>query len=300
MKAVCKGAVTLLFSATFFASMPSSADAQSCSGPICSTSPPPSGSACRVYLSSDTGIGKYRPGQSEEPSGCYDPSQLYGIQGWHFYGEGGRKISRFAIEQTDEGLDFAFAGTQQNENVQGFVWLVPLPDGTEAQTVNATGCAGICRVSLGNMPPGSAFVLLGFDFERANADGTIRNLAVGPILRSPTGVGALTVDFRDAEFAYRARVNYALISSDDTTGQNSTGANYRGGGAALVGLSDMGDSVLSGFSFKFGNSGHLLEDVGLELGGLGYEVWFQGTENEADRRHPTNPFEWQVEYTILK
>ncbi len=293
------GAVAALLAAAVLATnLAGRASAQSCSGPICSA-PAPIGNACRVFLSSADGAGLVPAGQGDEPSGCYDPARAYGLQGWHFFSDEGRRVSRMGIRQTADGLSFSFADADGGEPASGYVWLVPLPEGTEPVAVNASGCAGICRVPLGPMPANATFVLTGFEFERSGADGAIQQLAVGPVLRSATGVGALTVDFRDAEFAYRANVYYALIPSDAVSAPSSTGGDYAGGSAALVGLSDVGDAVLSGFSFKFANGAHTLGDVGLELGGLGYEAWFQDSEDEANRRHPTHPFSWQADYIIL-
>jgi hypothetical protein len=272
--------------------------AQACSGPVCGA-PAPMGSACRVFMSASNGSGSYAPGASEEPAGCFDPARVYGLQGWHFRAEGGREVSNFSLRQTNTGLDFAFADINGGEEVKGYAWLVPLPVGTEPLTVTATGCAGICRVSLGPLPANSVFVLRGFNFERTGGEGAIQTVAVGPLLRSATGVGALTVDFRDIEFAYRANIDYALVPADAVTGPSSTGGAYSGGSAALVGLSNVGDAVLSGFSFKYGGGGHPLEEVGLELGGLGYEVWYQGPEAEENRRHPELPFDWEADYIIL-
>ena len=281
------------------AAFPIASAAQNCTGPSCSASSP-SGNACRVSFDSASGSGIYDGAQSAEPAGCYSPGAAYGLQGWRFHAEGDQELTSIELTHSNDGIEFAFADVDGGEGMHGFAWLVPLPDGSEVKSVVASGCAGICRVSLGQVPSNQAVVLVGFSFDRGNNDGRLHNLAVGPVLRSPSGVAALTMDFRDeAEFSYRAEIQYALVPTDALSGAFEAGASYSGGGAALVGLTNVGDALLSGFSFRFDAGSRVLEDVGLAMSGLGYEVWFQDKQGEAEWRRPDDAFSWEAEYVIL-
>lgn len=273
--------------------------AQPCSGPACEASAP-KGQACRVFFSSATGEGTYSGNGGAEPSGCFQPSQRYGLQGWRFSAENDLQLNHINLQQTSNGLDFAFTDADAGDEAMGYAWLLPLPTNTEVRSVEAEDCAGICHVSLGPIADDAEFVLLGFSFKRTNDDGPINQISIAPVIRSPNGNGILTVDFRHEEFSYDTRIDFAMIPSSDLEGPKSTGGNYRGGSASLVGMSDTRDTVLQGFSFVFDNGPHPLETIGFELSGFGYEAWFQSKQEEDKRRSPSDPFDWDVHYVIIK
>lgn len=270
---------------------------QSCSGSACEANDP-RGNACRVFFTSSTGDGAISGDQ--QPQGCYDPNTAYALQGFRLHAAGGQKLNRIGLSQDDEGASFAFLDADGGDAAQGYAWLMPLPEGTEIQSVTAPDCAGVCLVPLGPIGDDVTFVLSGFEFARASGEGNIEQLAIGPIFISPTGIGALSVDFREAEFTYSARIDYALVPTSVLEGPNSVGGEYRGGSVALVGLSGGENTILQGFSFNFKNGGKQLVDIGLELSNFGYEAWFQDQQPEANRRKPDDPFDWKVDYLIQK
>lgn len=268
---------------------------QSCSGSACEANDP-RGNACRVFFASSTGEGAIAG--SQQPQGCYDPNSPYALQGFRLHAAGGQKLNRIGLSQDDAGVSFAFLDANGGDATQGYAWLMPLPNGTEIQSVTAPDCAGVCLVPLGPISNDVTFVLSGFEFARASDEGNIEQLAIGPIFISPTGVGALSVDFRDAEFTYSARIDYALVPTSALEGPNTAGGEYRGGSVSLVGLAGGENTILQGFSFNFKNGGQRLVDVGLELSNFGYEAWFQDQQPEENRRKPDDPFDWKVDYLI--
>lgn len=273
------------------------ASAQTCSGSICEASPP-KGTACRIFFSTQAGS-EFAFGE-QSPQGCYTPGTAYALQGWRLHANEKQELSRIGITQGADGLSIAYTNSQNENSAQGYAWLMPLPSGTEIKTTTSPDCAGVCLFSLGSFPDDQVFVLLGFDFTRTSGAGKIDHIAVGPLIKSPTGTSVISVDFRDAEFTYDVRIDYALVPSSFVEGPKSANGSYRGGSVALTGLSNTTNAVLQGFSFNFEKDGRELHDIGAEPSALGYEAWFQSQQSDENIRRPSDTFDWQVDYLTVQ
>lgn len=195
----------------------------------------------------------------------------------------------------------------------GFVWLVPLPDGTVLRRARAE-CTGACRLELAPKAAGEVVVLAGFDIRRAENDGHVRRFAVGPVIGTATAP-EMRVDFRDDDFAYSVEVQYAYLPPGAVAGTGDVAQSYArndgGFGTAVVrnpsfpdpalrAETGEGDLVLQFFAFAFGNGGHFLEDIGVERRMGEYEAWFQDNQGRGERRHPDDPFDWRAGFVRLR
>ena len=283
---------------------------------------PAFGAACRVYLDAADGdvtlhrsvLGGRVGGVSRAvPEGCYRADRVYGLQGWRFNTRGGHKIRHVKFLQRVGSLSFALADHDGDDFADGFVWLVPLPDGTVLRHVRAE-CTGACRLELAPKAAGEVVVLAGFDIRRAENDGHVRRFAVGPVIGTATAP-EMRVDFRDDDFAYSVEVQYAYLPPGAVAGTGDVAQSYArndgGFGTAVVrnpsfpdpalrAETGEGDLVLQFFAFAFGNGGHFLEDIGVERRMGEYEAWFQDNQGRGERRHPDDPFDWRAGFVRLR
>ncbi len=291
-----------------------------CDHPACRATLPFE-AACRIYLNAGDGeatlhrsvLGGMVGGVSRAvPEGCYQPGRVYGLQGWRFNTRGGHKIRHVKFKQNDDSMEFALEDGNGGDFADGFVWLVPLPDGTVLRSATAS-CAGPCRIALDPKQPFETVVLLGFDIERDDNDGHVRRFSVGPVSGSPTAP-ELRVNFRDDDFDYRAEVQYAYLPPDAIADRGRVLNDYSrddgGFGTATVrnpslpdpnlfAVTGPGNLVLQAFMFEFGNGGHFLEDIGLERRSTEFEAWFQDNQSRGERRHPDDPFTWRADFVFL-
>lgn len=283
---------------------------------------PAFGAACRVYLDAADGdatlhrsvLGGSVGGVSRAvPEGCYRADAVYGLQGWRFNTRGGHKIRHVKFLQQDGSLSFALADHNGDDFADGFVWLVPLPEGTVLRTARRD-CTGTCRLELDPKAPEEVVVLAGFDVRRNENDGHVRRFAVGPVIGTATAP-LLRVDFRDDDFDYGVAVQYAYLPPEAVAGVGRVGQTYTspGGGFGSATISNPafpdpnlraetgeGDLVLQFFAFGFGNGGHFLEDIGIERRMGEYEAWFQDNQARGERRNPDDPFDWRVGFVRLR
>ena len=314
---------------TVLTPVPKSAAQQTCaacSHPACCASAPVA-DACRVYMHAPEGSARWLPSaivQSEEspfhqvePVGCYDPGRVYGLQGWRFNIRGGHKIKRVKFMQRSgdplrEGgwLEIALHDHDGNDYMDGFVWLVPLPEGTALRTTRTQTCRGLCPFVLAPKNPTDIIVLAGFDVVREDGDGHVRTFSIGPNLGTETQP-AVRVNFSDDNFAYRARIQYAYIPAGAVAAnRNVVSQRYRrpsfspgvvpsAPSPLLLAGTPRGNAVLQTFSLGFQDGGHFLEDVGLERRAGAYEAWFQDNQGTTDRRQPDDSFNWSAGFAIL-
>lgn len=283
---------------------------------------PAFGAACRVYLDADDGDvtlhrsvlqGRVGGVSRAVPEGCYRADGVYGLQGWRFNTRGGHKIRHVKVLQRDGSLSFAFADHNGEDFADGFVWLVPLPEGTVLRRATAD-CTGACRIGLDPKRAEEVVVLAGFDIRRDRHDGHVRRFAVGPVAGTATAP-EMRVDFRDDDFDYEVELQYAYLPSGAVTGRGGVAQSYArddgGFGTATVrnpsfpdpalrAETGEGDLVLQSFSFAFGNGGHFLEDIGIERRMGEYEAWFQDNQGRGERRHPDDPFDWEAGFVQLR
>ncbi|MEM9277630.1 MAG: hypothetical protein AAGA76_03570 [Pseudomonadota bacterium] len=311
-----------VFISPLFSAIPAYTQEAPCSHDACRASMP-QGNACRIYLNSDDGdaslhrsvlSGRVGGVSRAVPEGCYQPGQVYGLQGWRFNTRGGHKIRHIKFLQDSESMEFALADHDGNDFADGFVWLVPLPDGIELQETELVECNGGCRIPLGDKNPFDTVVLLGFEVLRdGDNDGHVRQFSVGRTSGPPTSP-EMRINFSHDDFGYRARVQFAVLPAGTVSGTNRIGKSHEGhtGGFGTARVSNptspnadlrddtpAGDSVLQSFGFAFENDGHFLEDVGIERISLGYEVWFQDNQARGERRNPDDPFIWRASYVFL-
>ena len=305
----------------FFILFSSTAMAQEapCDHPACRATLP-FGAACRIYLNDGDAtlhrsvLGGMVGGVSRAvPEGCYQPGRVYGLQGWRFNTRGGHKIRQVKFLQNPESMEFAFVDKSGNDFADGFVWLVPLPEGTQLRSQTAD-CTGGCRIDLDAKDPFDTVVLLGFYIERDDNDGHVRRFSVGPVAGSPTAP-QIRVNFQDDDFSYSAEIQYAYLPPDAIVGRGRVVTDYAGteGGFGtatvrtaslpdpdLFAVTGQGDIVLQAFMFEFRNGGHFLEDIGLERRSTEYEAWFQDNQARGERRHPDDPFTWRADFVFLQ
>lgn len=311
----------LVFLAGLAVAQPVVAQEAPCEHAVCRASPA-FGAACRVYLDAPDGdatlhrsvLGGRVGGVSRAvPEGCYRADRVYGLQGWRFNTRGGHKIRHVKVLQQDGSLSFALADHNGEDLADGFVWLVPLPEGVELRSAQAD-CRGACRIGLAPKAAGEVMVLAGFDLRRDGNDGHVRRFAVGPVTSTATAP-ELRVDFRDDDFAYAVEVQYAYLPAGAVAGTGDVAQSYArnegGFGTATVrnpsfpdpalrAETGEGDLVLRFFAFAFGNGGHFLEDIGIERRMGEYEAWFQDNQGRGERRHPDDPFDWRVGFVRLR
>jgi hypothetical protein len=292
-----------------------------CTHPACTASQAV-GTACRIYLHSEAGEARFHQSvvngsvggvSRAQPEGCYDPSRVYGLQGWRFNTRGGHKIQRIAFLQDRGTLDFGLTDGDGGDYMDGFGWLVPLPAGTRERSTTLRSCGGRCRLGLDPMNPNDVFVLRGFEVRRVDGDGHVRRVAIGPVVGTPARP-ELRVNFRDDDFTYRVRIQYAYLPAGAISESGDVGNTYERRdphfGAATIhsaAFSDRrlsartprGDAVLQSFAFGFRNGGHFLEDVGVERHSNSYEAWFQDNQSPAERREPDDSFSWRARFVIL-
>ena len=202
-------------------------------------------------------------------------------------------------------LTFGMTDGDGNDFMDGFAWLVPLPEGTQRRETTRS-CQGTCTLTLDQKGDDEVFVLLGFDLDRdGDDDGHVRQLSVGPI-SGDDAAPTLQVIFTDDAFEYQATIQYAYIPESllDSTGRVE--ATYtrddtnRRTDPNLTRSTAAGNAVLQGFTFEFLNGGHFIEAIGLERHRSSYEAWFQDHQDSANRRNPDDPFDWEAYFVIVK
>jgi hypothetical protein len=283
-----------------------------CAAPDCAT--PAYGDACRVYVDSASGQANFHRSfilgttggiSRTNPAGCYGEGQVYGLQGWRFNMPDGHKLGRIKLKQDPDSIDFEMTDGDRNDFMDGFVWLVPLPEGTQRRETTRS-CRGSCTLTLDRKEDDEVFVLIGFDLNRNDDDeGHVRQISVGPISGDDTAP-TIQVIFSDDAFGYQATIQYAYISDNivDLTGRveasYSKENNSSGTDPNLTRSTPTGNAVLQGFNFEFLNGGHFIEEIGLERHRSSYEAWFQDHQDRSDRRNPDDPFDWEAHFVILK
>ena len=289
-----------------------------CSDPDCTASMP-AADACRIYVDSGNGAGRYTATVIRgrivnyvraQPDGCYDPSRRYGLQGWRLTMRDDHKIRRIAVLQGPGSLSFALQDNDGGDYMDGFVWLVPLPRGTVIHDTSARECTGNCTLTLDPKDPDDIIVLVGFDVTRVSGDGHVKRFSVGPAVGTATNP-AMQLNFSDDDFAYRARVQYAYLPAGALGARGDVQGSFARAGDEdeivrapgpspnLRAATPRGNTVLQSFVLTFRNGGHFLEDVGIERRDGGYEAWFQDGQSDDDRRYPDDPFAWRTRFVIL-
>ncbi|MBY5990411.1 hypothetical protein [Roseovarius atlanticus] len=275
--------------------------------------------ACRIYMEASTGRatfshralqGRVSFASRDQPDGCLRRGQAYALQGWRFNNRGGHKVQRLRLLQRAELFDIAFEDGDGGDYIDGFAWLVPLPEGVPIRTVQARECRGQCRLTLPGVRATDTVVLTGFEVARVGGDGHVRELAIGPADFSG-GQGMMPVTFRDDDFAFRATVQYAVLPRGMVSGDQRARSDYARQGLPnllsaryihpdLQRPSGAGARMLRGFRMAFGNGGHFLEDVGIEPLPMAYMAWFQDNQPAAERRVPDDPLAWSVDWVSAR
>ncbi|WP_371227522.1 hypothetical protein [Roseovarius sp. 2305UL8-3] len=282
-----------------------------CSHPACSASDA-IGNACRIYFDAPTGrialnapdiTGTVTGISRDQPDGCFDPTRPYGLQGWRYNTRGGHKIERILFIQRGDVMHFGLLDDDGNDYADGFVWLVPLPEGTQMRETSGVRCNARCTFDIDPIAEDEVFVLVGFSAKRQDGDGHVLRFGVGP----PTGDASepgLPITFMDDRFNYDVILQYAYVPASIVARRGTVSASYeRNGGDVrrqLRAETGAGDAVLQGFDFVFRNGGHFIEDIGIERREAEYEAWFQDNQGEDDRRRPDDPFEWRADFVMLR
>lgn len=294
--------VLLMLGLAVAAPVPASAQtAEVCEGVGC-TAAEPVGRACRIFFQGDGvalnrfNIGGFDRYDVERPDGCLQPGQVYGLQGFRMHWPGGHKVARFAIHQAGGGFQFFMRDARGIDPAQAFVWLVPLPPGTE---LRETRCQFGCVPLVPPIPRDKVYVIAGFDFKKPKGDGHLESFLIDTTF---VGSGQLGAVFRDKDRWNSVRIiQYAVVDRSALAGNATISGSYtRDQAGELRKATAEGDAVLTKLSFKFGNGGHFIEDIGLERSRFSYEAWFQDDQSRADRRTPDDPFDWEAQFRFLR
>lgn len=154
-------------------------------------------------------------------------------------------------------------------------------------------CRGECRLRIPNLIGPEAFVLTGFAFDHGR--GTDRHV-LEVMIRQFAHNGYIDVRFIDSSGSgtYRAQVTYSVVP------RSALGSAYlvqaRSGGPVRgesVVSRPRGVALLQSFNLRFLNGDHHLQRMAVDLTGDRILVRFRDQNGD-------DPFDWHVEYSILR
>jgi hypothetical protein len=192
-----------------------------------------------------------------------------------------------------ESGDFvgALRDADGGDAISGAVKLTDLRRLGSHREVVRRDCTGECRLRIPHLIGTEAFVLTGFGFRRDRGDRHVLQVKV----RQAAHNGYIDVKLVDnsGTGTYFAHVTYAVIPRarlEPYLVQARSGGPARG--EASVARSP-GQALLQSFDLRFLNGDHHLQRIGVDLTGDRLLVRFRDQNGD-------DPFEWHVEYSILR